>query len=88
MNTKIDIPTNLVVSFREKTIFSYEKMVKVVKDNQVLFANLNYDNWDGYSINWYDEKFKDIEEPNWASEYAEATSYHELAYLLDEMGQE
>jgi hypothetical protein len=88
MNTKIDTPTNLTVSFREKIIFSYEKMVKVVKDNQVLYANLNYDDWDGYSIKWYDENLKDIEEPNWASEYAEATSYHELAYLLDEMGQE
>lgn len=82
---KVDIPAGLDVFFKEKAIKSYEKTVKVIKDGQELYANLDYDEWDGYSINWTDEYYKDVEEPAWATEYAEATSYHDLAYLLDEM---
>lgn len=87
MNTKVDTPAGLDVFFKQNIIKSYEKLVKVIKDGQEMYANLNYDDWDGYSINWMDENYKEIEEPAWATEYAEATSYHELAYLLDEMGQ-
>lgn len=75
------------VFFKEKIVKSYQKLVKVIKDGQELYAQLDYDEWDGYSISWLDENYKEIEEPAWATEYAEATSYHELAYLLDEMGQ-
>lgn len=75
------------VFFKEKIVKSYQKLVKVIKDGQELYAQLDYDDWDGYSISWLDENYKEIEEPAWATEYAKATSYHELAYLLDEMGQ-
>lgn len=85
MNTKIDTPTGLNVFFKSKTCLSYEKTVRVIKDEQKLYAFLKYDEWDGYSIDWTDENYKEIEEPIWATEYAEATSYHDLAYLLDEM---
>jgi hypothetical protein len=88
MNTKIDEPTGLTVIFKEKTNKSYEKTVKVIKDDTSYIVFLNYDEWDGYSIVWTDDNYKDIDEPAWATEYAEATSYHELAYLLDEMGRE
>jgi hypothetical protein len=84
---KVDTPAGLDVFFREQTYLSYEKTVKVIKDGQELYAFLKYDEWDGYSINWTDQNFKDIEEPAWATEYANATSYHDLAYLLDELGQ-
>lgn len=87
MNTKIDTPEGLDVFFKEKTIISYQKTVKVIKDDLEIYAQLDYDDWDGYSITWLDENYKKIEEPAWATEYAELTSYHELAYLLDEMGQ-
>jgi hypothetical protein len=88
INTKIDTPTDLKVIFLSEAINSYEKSVRVVKDNTTYIAFINYDEWDGYSIVWTDDKYKDIDEPTWASEYAEATSYHDLAYLLDEMGKE
>lgn len=84
---KVDTPTGLDVFFKERTIKSYEKLVKVIKDGQELYAFLDYDEWEGYSIVWTDENYKDIEEPAWATEYANATSYHDLAYLLDELGQ-
>jgi hypothetical protein len=76
------------VFFKEKIVKSYQKIVKVIKDNQELYAQLDYEDWDGYSISWYDENYKAIEEPIWVSEYAKANSYHDLAYLLDEMGQQ
>lgn len=84
---KVDTPAGLDVFFREQNYLSYEKTVKVIKDGQELYAFLKYDEWDGYSIVWTDENYKDIEEPAWATEYANATSYHDLAYLLDELGQ-
>ena len=87
MNSKIDEPTGLEVFFKEKIVKSYQKLIKIIKDDKEIYAQLDYDDWDGYSINWLDENYKNIEEPAWATEYAEATSYHELAYLLDEMGQ-
>jgi hypothetical protein len=76
------------VFFKEKIVKSYQKLVKVIKDDQELYAQLDYDEWDGYSINWMDDNYKEVEEPAWATKYAEATSYHDLAYLLDEMGQQ
>ncbi len=75
------------VFLKQNTIKSYEKLVKIIKDDQEMYALLDYDDYDGYSINWMDENYKEVEEPAWATKYAEATSYHELAYLLDEMGQ-
>ena len=86
MNTKIDTPQGLKVAFREKEVFSYQKSVSVTKDGITLIADLHYDNWDGYEISWHNLEGKEVEEPEWATEYAELTSYHELAYLLDEMG--
>jgi hypothetical protein len=76
----------LDVFFKEEVIKSYQKLVKVIKDGKEMYANLDYDDYDGYSINWMDENYKEIEEPKWATEYAEVNSYHELAFLLDEMG--
>jgi hypothetical protein len=74
------------VFFKEEIIKSYQKLVKVIKDGQEMYANLDYDDYDGYYITWLDENYKDIEEPEWATKYAEKNSYHGLAYLLDEMG--
>ena len=88
MNTKIDTPQGLEVTFREKEIISYDKTVSVTKDGTTLFADLHYDSWDGYEILWRNLEGENINEPQWATEYAELTSYHELAYLLDEMGVE
>jgi hypothetical protein len=50
MNTKIDEPTGLTVIFKEKTNKSYEKTVKVIKDDTSYIVFLNYDEWDGYSM--------------------------------------
>jgi len=103
MNTKIDTPQGLEVTFQQKEILSYQKEIKVEKDGVVLVAEINYDDYDGYGITWYTPKvttlqgqggeytvttYEDAEEPKWATEYADLTSYHELAYLLDEMGVE
>jgi hypothetical protein len=88
MNARIDIPQGLEVTFREKEVISYEKTVSIVKDGITILADLHYDNWDGYEISWRNMEEKEIEEPQWATDYAELTSYHELAYLLDEMGVE
>lgn len=88
MNTKIDIPQGLEVTFREKEVISYTKSVTITKDGETIVADLHYDNWDGYEILWSNLEGESIEEPEWANEYAELTSYHELAYLLDEMGVE
>jgi hypothetical protein len=74
------------VFFKEEIIKSYQKLVKVIKDGKEMYANLDYDDYDGYSISWMDENYKEIEEPKWATKYAEVNSYHELAFLLDEMG--
>jgi hypothetical protein len=87
-NNEVDTLAGLEVFFKEKTSLSYEKTVKVIKDGQELYAFLKYDEWDGYSINWTDVDYKEVEEPTWATEYAEANSYHDLAYLLDEMAVE
>ena len=38
MNTKIDKPTGLTVIFREKTNKSYEKSVRVIKDEVTYIA--------------------------------------------------
>lgn len=84
---KVDTPVGLDVFFKEQTYKSYEKLVKVIKDGQELYANIDYDQWDGYGITWFNEDWQTIEEPAWATQYADATSYHELAYLLDELGQ-
>jgi hypothetical protein len=88
MNTKIDTPQGLEVIFREKEIISYAKSVKVAKDGETFIADLRYDNCWGYEILWSDLNGKEVEEPKWATEYADLTSYHELAYMLDEMGAE
>ncbi len=88
MNTKIDTPQGLEVIFREKEIISYAKSVIITKNGETIIADLHYDNWDGYGISWSDLDGKSIEEPEWATEYADLTSYHELAYMLDEMGAE
>jgi hypothetical protein len=84
----VDTPVGLEVFFKQKTIKSYEKLVKIIKDGEELYASIDYDDWDGYSISWYDENLKDTKEPIWASEYAETNTYNDLAYLLDEMGQQ
>jgi hypothetical protein len=76
------------VIFREKINKSYEKNVKVIKDGITYLVILNYDDWDGYSIYWSDENSIRIDEPDWAVEYINKNSNHDLAYLLDEMGVE
>jgi hypothetical protein len=86
MNAKIDTPQGLEVTFREKVIVSYAKSVKVTKDGETVIADLHYDDYDGYEITWSDLDGKEAGEPKWATEYADLTSYHELAYMLDEMG--
>jgi hypothetical protein len=88
MNSKIDEPTGLTVIFREKINKSYEKIITIIKDGTTYIAELNYDDWDGYFISWANENSQPVEEPAWATEYAEANSYHDLAYLLDEMAVE
>ena len=60
ISTKVDEPTGLTVIFRERTNKSYEKSVKVIKDDTIYLAFLNYDEWDGYSIVWTDDNYKDI----------------------------
>jgi hypothetical protein len=88
VNSKTDELTGLTVIFREKINKSYEKIVKIIKEDTTYIAELNYDDWDGYSISWANENSQLVEEPAWATEYAEANSYHDLAYLLDEMAVE
>jgi hypothetical protein len=88
MNSKTDELTGLTVIFREKINKSYEKIITIIKDGTTYIAELNYDDWDGYSINWADKNSQSVEEPAWATEYAETNSYYDLAYLLDEMAVE
>ena len=85
MNKEVEL-LGIDVFFKEEIIKSYQKLVKVIKDGEEMYANLDYDDYDGYSISWMDENYKEIEEPKWATEYAGVNSYHELAFLLDEMG--
>jgi len=88
MRTSADTPEGLIITFEEKVVNHYRKSIKITKDGITIRADIDYDDWDGYQINWYDLDGKEIIEPSWASKYAEATSYHELAYYLDEMAKE
>ena len=73
------------ILLKEKVIDAYQLSVVIKRDGEVHYADISWDHYDGYQVNFYDRLGKRVPYPKWATEY-EAGNLpldHSLGYWLE-----
>ena len=72
----------------DKEITSYIKSIEIEVEGEIYRADLTYDNYSGYTLQFITDEGKLIDSPQWAQDYEqqiEPGQWRSLPYDLDEM---